>query len=236
VVLAFSFDQAHGDLALTDSALAAIAGTNASFKAFWDALFALRPATANATTSSSFTISDSSGSVKLIAATANIRLATIDGWTPYVTVGGGLGLPLPGIESRVTLIGHYQFNFINPGAGNNGALVSETDQLQVRYEVLAAPIGILGVGVERRLTGHLGLRADLRAFTGANAVRTRIDARPISGPTAPPFANQRYGTNPSLQVSTNSPTSLSLQGVDHFDSLEVVGGLTSFSAGMYFTF
>jgi hypothetical protein len=175
--------------------------------------------------------------VNLLSLAAEIRLITIRGWTPYVAVGSGVALPLPPVDTRVTLVGHYQATLVRPGAANNGAQVSETDQVQVRYELMPTTMGILGVGVERDLRPHIGVRAEVRSFLNANQIRTRIDARPVSGPTSPPFVNFRGGVNPDLQVSTTaSPTSLSLQGVDHFESFTAKGHVPTVSVGLFFRF
>lgn len=236
VLLLFSFDQASARVALTSSAQTAIAATNASFKPYWDAWLA-GPFVGNTSTSSTLTIAEATGSVKMISLAAEIRIITIRGWTPYVAVGSGVALPLPAVDTRVTLIGHYQATFVRPGVANNGAQVSETDQVEVRYDLMPTGMGILGVGVERDLGRRLGVRAELRSFLNVNRIRTRIDARPISGPAAPPFVNFRGGVNPDVQVSTTaSPTSLSLQGVDHFESFSAKGNLPTFSVGLFFRF
>jgi len=137
----------------------------------------------------------------------------------------------------VALLGHYQFNISNARA-NNGTLLSETDQVQVRYEAQPSPVGIVGVGVERDLNRHLGFRAEWRAFLGgANDVRTRLDTAPVSTP-APLGAVIRRGRSPALQVAVPGflPTSLSLQGVDHFHSFEGRSQLSSVSGGVFFRF
>jgi hypothetical protein len=236
VLVMFSYDQTSARVALTPSAQATIAAATASFKPYWDA-WLQSPNTGNTTTSSTFTVAENAGKEKMLSIAAEIRIKTIRGWTPYVAVGSGIALPLPAVDIRVTLLGHYQTTLIRPGVANNGAQVSETDQLQVRYEIEPTVIGIFGVGVERDLMRHLGIRAEVRSFLNANLLRTRIDARPISGPTAPPFVNFRGGVNPDLQVSTTaSPTSLSLQGVDHFDSFRAKGDLPTLSVGVFLRF
>jgi len=111
------------------------------------------------------------------------------------------------------------------------------DQLQVRYEVMPTATLIFGVGVDRDLNRHLGLRADLRAFGNLNELRTRIDTSPVSVSPSTPAVTFRSLVNPDLQVSTNPQiTSLSLYGVDHFESFLARGALPSFSAGVFFRF
>ena len=147
-----------------------------------------------------------------------------------MTVGGGVALPLPQVQTEVTLPGNYQA-VVAPGSPRTGAVLNETDQLRIRYEMLLAPFSVVGVGVERGVSAHVGVRAEFRSFLGVNQVRTRIDSRPISGPTSAPFTTVRAVGTPDVQVSTNPavPTTLSLQGVDHFDSFEVKGNLATFS-------
>jgi hypothetical protein len=235
VLVAFSYDTVNARLGLNPAALAAVDATNASFKSFWNSLLP-RPCCANATSTSTLTLTNGSGAEKLFSVAAEVRVATIHGFTPYVTIGGGLGLPL-GTDPELTLIGHYQFNLVNPGAPNNGLLVDETDQVRVRFQIQPTLVKIFGVGVERDLNRHLAVRADLRSFLGANAVRIRVDTQPISEPV-PPFALTTRGVNPSLQISTNPQfqSSLSLQGVDHFDSFTGAGPLPMFSAGVVLRF
>src|SRR5262249_53335045 len=126
------------------------------------------------------------------------------------------------------------------GVPNVGAVFNETDQLRIRYELQPAPIGIFGVGVERSVSAHLGVRAEFRSFLSVNQVRTRIDTQPIFGTGPPiPTAAIRSGGNPDLQISSNPaviPTTLSLQGVDHFDAFEAKGNLGVLSAGVFFRF
>jgi hypothetical protein len=236
VLVLLSYDQTQTRVVLTPSAQATIAATNASYKPYWDA-WLVGPQVGNISTSSAVTFAGSEGTQRMISVAAEIRILTIRGWTPYVALGGGVSLPLPAVDATVTLLGHYEATLVRPGAVNNGAQVSETDQVQVRYELEPNGIGIFGAGVERSLARHLGVRAEVRSFLSANMIRTRIDTRPISGPMAPPFVNFRGGVNPDLQVSTTaSPTSLSLLGVDHFDSFRAKGNLPTFIAGVFLRF
>ena len=54
----------------------------------------------------------------------------------------------------------------------------------------------------------------------------------------PPVVTIRNNVNPDVQVSTVSgrTTSLSLQGVDHFDSFRATGGLPAFNVGVFLRF
>jgi hypothetical protein len=237
VLVLFSYDQASGRLLLTPSTQAAIAATNASFKPYFD-FWLTGGGLATPTTTSTVTFTDNAGTERVMSVTAEVRIISTHGWTPYVALGGGIALPMPAVDTRVTFVGNYQTSVINPASAAFGAHVHETDQLQVRYEVMPAPIGIFGVGVERDLTRHLGVRAELRSFLKINEIRTRIDTSPISGPTPPPVVVLRGGVNPDMAISTNPnrQTSLSLFGVDHFESSTAVGSQPSFSAGLFFRF
>jgi hypothetical protein len=82
------------------------------------------------------------------------------------------------------------------------------------------------------------VRIDLRVFRNVNEIRTRLDAQPLSGPTPPPNGATRAFFTPDIQISTipARPTSLSRQSVNHFDSFEAKGNLSTVSAGLYFRF
>jgi hypothetical protein len=235
VLVLFSYDQASAQLGLTSAAQANTTDSSASFQTFWNTFLAAPRAQqlTNVSANSTFSVGQASGTERMLAVTADIRTVTFGGWTPFVTVGGGVALPLPQVQTEVTLLGNYRAT-----VSNNGAVLNETDQLRIRYEMLPAPFGIIGVGVERGVSAHIGVRADFRSFLGVNQVRTRIDTRPTSGPTPPPVATIRAGGTPDIQVSTNPllPTTLSLQGVDHFDAFEAKGNLATFSAGVFLRF
>jgi len=234
VLVLFSYDQAATELALTSAAQANVMAASTSFQPFWRDFLASRaqPLT-NISTNATLAVDKTSGRERMVAVTADIRVATLGGWTPFVTIGGGIALPLPQVQTDVTLIGNYQ-----AVVASNGAMLNETDRLRIRYEILPAQFGIAGVGVERGLSAHVGVRAEFRSVLSVNQVRTRIDTAPISGPTPPPFGVIRSGGTPDVQVSTNPsvPTTLSLQGVDHFDSFEAKGNLGTFSAGVFLRF
>jgi hypothetical protein len=237
VLVLFSYDQASAQLPLTDAVQTNATASNDSFQTFWNTFLTLRRPTTltNVSAKSTLSVDQASGSERMLAVTADVRVITLGGWTPFVTVGGGLALPLPQVQTEVTLVGNYQATVVT---GNNRAALNETDQLRIRYEMLPAPFQILGVGVERGLSAHVGVRADFRSFLGVNQVRTRIDTAPISGPTPPPTGVIRAGGTPDVQISTNPsfPTTLSLQGIDHFDSFEARGNLSTFSAGVFLRF
>jgi hypothetical protein len=236
VLVLFSLDRSSARAVLTDSAKAAYAATSGSYGRYWNA-WLTSPNVGNIKTSSTVTTTENTGTETILSVAADIRVMTIRGWTPYIAVGAGVALPLQPVDTTVTLLGHYEATLVRPGAANNGARVSETDQVQVRHEVMPTGIGILGAGVERDLSRHVGIRAEIRSFLNINQVRTRIDTLPLAAPGTPPFVNFRGGVNPDLQVSTtSSPTSLSLQGVDHFDSFSATGSLPTLSVGMFFRF
>jgi hypothetical protein len=137
------------------------------------------------------------------------------------------------------MAGNYRTTLVAPGTPNNGAVLNETDQVQVKYELQPTQMGLFGVGAQKEFAGHVGIRVEWRKFTKASSVRTRLDAFPISGPTGQPqVINLRAGGTPDIQTSTNParPTSLSLQGVNHFDSFEAKGDLSTVTAGLYFRF
>jgi len=239
VLATFTYDQAHSDLELTNDARSAITATNDSYQGYWEPLLT-RSSSTNVKASSALTTSDHvADTIRIAAGLAEVRIATLHGWTPYVAAGGGIAVPsLTG--PAVTLVGNYQFNIVAPGVAN-GVFFKETDQLQITYESDFAVIGIFGVGVERDVNAHIGVRADFRTFLNANALRIIIDTQPVPAfaqvpPSAP--ATTRRATNPSVQITTN-PTlssSLSPQGVGHFVAYKGTGNLPSFSGGVFFRF
>jgi hypothetical protein len=232
VVALFAYDQVSTNLALTSASQATLTASSNSFATYWNQ-FLPTPGLSNTGSTSNLTVVPSSGRERLMSFEADVRAVSLAGFTPYLALGGGIALPLPTVQTNVSLVGNYHTTVTG-----TGAVLNETDQVQVRYEVQPAPFGMFGVGVERDLQRHLGVRIDLRVFTKVNDIRTRLDTQPISGPTPPPTGAVRAGGTPDIQISTTPArqTSLSLQGVNHFDSFEGTGNLSTVSAGVYFRF
>jgi hypothetical protein len=234
----FAYETVGGQIAIDPAALGAIAATTASFQPYWTAVLT-RPSTTNVQASASLAITnDVPSTAKLFVGEAAINIVTIHGWTPYVEIGGGILFPSTA-EASATLTGHYQFN-LNNMAANNGTPFNETDQIRIQFQPQPAIVKVIGVGVEGNLMRHLGVRADVRAVLGANRIRTRLDTAPTNVP-AGKLAVQARGASPSLQISANlqlsgQQSSLSLPGVNHFDTFEAAGRLVLVSVGAFFRF
>jgi hypothetical protein len=237
VLVTISYDQVSSNIALTSNALAAINATNASFGPYWQALLT-RPNTTNVKASSKLSLGDNVSNTNRLATLAvEIRPVTVAGFTPYVAIGGGFSLP-GSAAPQLTLIGTYQFNVNNLGP-NNGALVAQTDQIQVTYKTQATVVKVFGIGVERELGHHLGVRGEARGFIDANSIKLRLDTNPVTQLQAPPLNGVvRRGMNPSLQIASNPNfvSSLSLQGVNHVETSTMNGNVWSYSVGVFVRF
>jgi hypothetical protein len=237
VLFTVAYDRAGGHLALSPAASTAVVATNASFQPYWTALLT-RPNTANVAAASVATINDNVGTEQLLTFVAEIRPVSIDGWRPYVAFGGGLALPSADMPT-VVLSGQYQFTLVNPGVGNDGAQLAQTDQVQVTYKTQVGIIKVFGGGVEKDLMAHLGFRIDLRAFLGANLIDTRLDSQNATLSATPgKTVVIRRAQNPELQIGSfpAAQSSLSGQGVSHLVTFQGTGKLTSVTAGFFVRF
>jgi hypothetical protein len=230
VLAEFTYDSISGNLNIDPTALAAIGATVASYQPYWDALIHRQPVATNVSVSATKSVADGVKSkLKVVTGDVAINIVSVRGWTPYLELGGGIVFP-SGDDAAAGLVGHYQFNL------PNGGLLSESDQVLVRFQVQPAVVSVVGGGVEGFLFNYLGVRADVRAILGGNRIRTRLDTAPMPIPGAPPNAAVR-AVDPSIQIANNGlPTSLSLPGVNHFNSFEGAGRLMLVSVGAFFRF
>jgi hypothetical protein len=230
------FDQRNRSPQITDAALAQIEASRASFNTYFNKVTTTAgPLYTDPHASSTATIANSSNIKEYSAGVAvNITPVTIAGFTPYVSIGEEIVLPLgdgPGFQ----MTGNYGFT-----QSNTQGKINETDTVTVQYKFDAVPTGMVGFGVQRYVGRHGGFRADVRIDAKATELTTRIDTQPAG--VFAGAAQKNTGTaSTSIQFSTvqNRPSSLAILGqnpVNHFDSFIEKASATSFTVGYFLHF
>jgi hypothetical protein len=203
----FSFDYSRTPVTLTDSALAGIEASRASFtSAFSVPVPAGSQGAAPVMSATSIaTIDSKRGSQWLTTGVININLTTTGRVTPFVSAGAGVvanGTDTP----SATLVGNYRIT--GPaGTPMAGVVVhDETDSVTLRYPVdRYGFVGVVGGGVKYAVSRRWGVRLDVRAHLERNGVSNLVDAMPSIKTLTPPTVLS-LPANPSLQFSNNPST------------------------------
>lgn len=203
----FGVDSRSGSLNLTDSAVAGLDATRASFTPVWNALLATGTALfLSPSVSSTSTLTRKTDRRQtLVTGAVNFELPVTGRVVPYATVGGGV-LIRSGNLPRATLTGNYQFRYLGTAPFN------ASDVVEVHFaEKDTAPVGLFGGGVKYTLTARQGLRAEVRAHVGSNSLDTLVDAHPSAVTGSPAFSISSF-TTPSLVFSNTPATRANLTG------------------------
>lgn len=207
----FGVESTAQSARMTDSALAGLEATRASFAPVWNALLAtgislfLSPVV----TSDITLPRETDGRQTLVTGAATFELPGNRRVVPYATVGGGV-LLRSGELPTATLTGNYQFRF--GGFGSVGGPFSATDVVEVHFaEKDNTPVGLFGGGVKYALSARHGLRADVRVHVSRNSLDTLVNARPSSVTGTPAFSISS-STTPALVFSNTTITRANLSG------------------------
>jgi hypothetical protein len=132
------------------------------------------------------------------------------GWSPYLTVGGGVLTRIGSLPS-ITLAGSYSMQVLVED--NPAVPMSETDTLTVRFEQATGPLGMAGLGLRQQLSQRLGFAVDGRVYISRETLSLRLDSLP-SVTTGTPAGSINSRTTPAVQFSNNASTgqSSSLSG------------------------
>ena len=206
-----SLDVLTGSAALTDDIRAGIETTRASYESAFQALFETGPL-ADPRVTATATVSDQSGRAIGVTGALIYRAGSIAGVEPYLTMGGGI-LSGAGSGSSATLTGAYSFSILGE------VPIAETDRVTVRFTHDTTPVGVVGGGVRRQVSGRWGFSIDGRVFIGRNGTGVRLDAEPAVTTGAPAGFIESF-TTPSIQfsndVSTGRQSTLSGTPIDDF--------------------
>ena len=235
----FGVESTAQSVKMTDTALAGLEATRASFTPMWNALLAtgislfLNPVV----TSTSTLPKETDSRQTLVTGAATFELPVSGRVVPYATVGGGV-LIRSGDLPTATLTGNYQFRF--GGFGSVGGPFNATDVVEVHFaEKGSRPVGLFGGGVKYALSARQGLRADLRVHVSANSLDTLVNARPSSVTGTPAFSISS-ATTPALVFSNTSATRANLSGPAITDLKTFTGSgreiQTNFTVGYFVRF
>jgi hypothetical protein len=172
-------------------------GASASFKSGFTALLETGPFTGLTVTSTASTSDHARHDVAVTGALV-WSLRSRGTWTPYVTAGGGAWLGA-GDFATATLDGRYQFAILGV------VPIDERDHVVVHYDTRTTPVAVAGGGFRHDFNTRWAMRADARAFIGADPTHVTIDAAP-SVQTATPANFTQTFTSPSIQFSNNPST------------------------------
>jgi hypothetical protein len=211
----FTLDAALAQLKLTDSLLAGVEASRASFIAAWNDQTGLVKTGGGVvfitpSFSSVAAISDKQGRDIFTTGALRIDFPSRRRFVPYATVGAGVISHTGGAPS-VTLTGNYAFqalnNFFVPGQPFSLRFqVNETDNATIRVVPASSHpfVGVFGGGVEVPVSPRWGLRVDARAYVSRNTFDVLVDANPqVAVSTPAGFIASTL--SPSMQFS-NNPT------------------------------
>ena len=173
-------------------------GASASFKAGFTPLLATGPFTGVSVASTASTSIRARHDVAVTGA-LSWTLRPHAAWAPYATLGGGVSLGA-GDFATATLDGRYQAVLLGTTP------IDERDHVVVHYDTRAVPLVVVGGGLRREINPRWALRADVRAFIGADPTRVTVDAAPTVQTATPAGFTQTF-TSPSIQFSNNASTS-----------------------------
>ena len=215
--LEFSLDVVAGSSSAATALQAAGAATSASFTATFTALLASGPfdgVNVNATS----TAGGGAGRDLVTTGALRWRLGAMAGWDSYATFGGGL-VTRTGSLASVAVQGHYQFSVLSQ------VPIDETDSVVARYAGHAAPVGVVGAGLSRSISGDWLIDVDARVLIGGSDSRLLLDASP-SRVTGTPAGFVESFTSPAVQFSNNPST-----GRQSTLSGPAINGFAAFSGG-----
>lgn len=223
-----SLDYRRASLKLSDTALAAVEASRASFvSAFGVPLPAGAQGLAPVMTATATVASDQPrGYQTLTTGALIVKLRTSGKLTPYAVAGGGVAIDSDDAPT-VNLTGNYRIAG-PPGSKMAGVVVhSETDAVTLHYAVDRRVFaGVLGAGVKYAASSRWGVRADVRAILTRNGVSNQVDLRP-SVEMLTPATVLALPVNPTVQFSSNlstgSASSLSGPAVSDFQTFSGSG-------------
>jgi hypothetical protein len=187
------------NVGLSNALIDGVQAARTSFQTTFEELLATGPFTGPIVTTSSTLADGSSREIALTGALV-IELAPFSGVVPFVVAGGGV-LAQMGTPPTVSVEGRYRFSI----AGTIPLPVDETDRLTLRYSQRSVPVGVVGGGVRRDLSGRWSVRVDARVLISPNTTRVAIDADPLVA-TGTPSGFVESFTHPNLQFSNNPST------------------------------
>ncbi|HEV8395547.1 MAG TPA: hypothetical protein VGQ37_14810 [Vicinamibacterales bacterium] len=201
----FTLDAPQGHAKFTDTALAGIESTRASFVGAWNERTGLVTSGAgivfiNPAIASVSTIDDDRGRQLFTSGALTINLATRGRIVPYAAVGAGVVMK-SGDLPRATLAGSYRFDSL--GALTGYFPVNETDTVTVRLvSARQHPLTtVLGGGVRVFGSNRWGVRADVRAYISKNTLDLLVDASPRVVVGTQPMGLIASTLVPSIQFS-----------------------------------
>jgi hypothetical protein len=205
---------------VTDEARSLLEATNDSFPVAFGGVVAAGQGVAflNPAITSSFSTADGSGRELIVTGAIVFGPQHTGRFRPYVVAGGGIARASG--EATASLRGNYQFNL------PSGALVNETDRVNIRFAGGTGLVVLAGAGLSVHLTRGSGVRADARLHLVQNHVNTYVDTTPAVAASQPADAIWS-DLSPGIQFSTNPSTgvesSLSAPALDAFRSLKGSG-------------
>ena len=196
----FSFDYGRGPLEMSDTALAGIEASRASFiSAFTPRIADFQPATSTAASHGR------EGHQTFTTGAFDINLKTDGKTIPYATIGGGIVINT-GDTPSAALTGNYQL-FTGPNSPlGRVVFANETDTVTLRYSIEHRTfVGVLGGGIKYAVTPHWGVRLDVRAHLSKNSVSNLVDANPTVA-TLTPAVLAGSPSDPTIVWSNNPST------------------------------
>ncbi len=190
-----TFDYSPGDLAFTNTALAEIEATRASFTPALEHALSVSPV-ASTVTSVSTVINRQHAPQLFTTGTLLINLRETGKVIPYVTAGAGVVFNT-GSAPSAALVGTYQL-------GNAGQ-ISGTDAVNLRYSLSGrALVWIGGAGFKYYITPTRGIRFDGRVQLFRNTIVNLLNATPAIAleSNGSPFPLINSG---ALQFSATAP-------------------------------
>jgi len=223
--LEIAFDYSPGDLALTNTALAGIEATRASFTGALEHALSVS-SVASTVTSVATVINRQHASQLFTTGTLLVNLRETGKAIPYVTMGAGVVFNT-GDTPSATLVGRYQLGA--PGQ------IFGTDAVNLRYSLKGRTyVGIGGAGLRYFITPRWGIRFDGRAQLYPNTIVNLVNATPAIAleSTGSPFPLINSG---ALQFSSTAPlTGVSISATPGaVVSGGLAPGLTTFTGSRY---
>jgi hypothetical protein len=190
-----TFDYSPGNLTLTNTALAEIEATRASFTPALEHALSVS-SVPSSVTSVATVINRRHVSQMFTTGALMINLRETGKAIPYVTIGGGVALNTGDLPS-VTLVGNYQLGA--PGQ------IFGTDAVNLRYSMNGRTyVGTGGAGLKYFITPRRGIRFDGRVQLYPNTIVNLVNATPaiVLRSTGSPFPLINSG---ALQFSSIAP-------------------------------
>jgi hypothetical protein len=220
----FSLDAAQARLKLTDSLLAGLEASRASFTTAWNGLISTGGGVVftGVSVTSTSAIHVEGGRQLFTTGALMINLITQGDIIPYVTIGAA-AISNSGDLPSATLTGNYRFD------SHLAALsfpVNETDTVKIRVAADNTFATVVGGGIKFMRSSRWGVRADVRAHISKNAVDLLLDANPNVTTSQAPVGAIASTRTPSVQFS-NNPSAGRLSSL----SGPAIGGFRTFTGG-----